>query len=152
MLPAAPRTLTVLSAEPVAKILGLSGLKAMQLTSAVCASAWGRGFDSEGRRRAEAGWLGLGGHDGDDGRQRLPPPLLPLTCCRHDGPRGRLPHVPQDELLVVTDRAKDVGVGAVPGHVLHDTLVLGEDALCVKDLCGREGTGMRMKGEGGPLG
>ena len=82
----------------------------------------------------------------------FPPPLPPLTCCRHDGPRGRLPHVPQDELLVVTDRAKDVGVGAVPGHVLHDTLVLGEDALCVKDLCGREGTGMRMKGEGGPLG
>lgn len=31
--------LTVLSAEPVARMLGLRGLKAMQLTSAVCASA-----------------------------------------------------------------------------------------------------------------
>ncbi len=35
----AVKGLTVLSAEPVARMLGLRGLKAMQLTSAVCASA-----------------------------------------------------------------------------------------------------------------
>lgn len=36
--PASPTALTVLSADPVARMLGFSGLKARQLTSAACAS------------------------------------------------------------------------------------------------------------------
>eukprot|EP00955_Chlamydomonas_euryale_P034055 349682-Chlamydomonas_euryale.AAC.8 len=74
----------------------------------------------------------------------------------HDCRRGRPPHVPQDELLVVRHGAKDVGVVAVPCDVLDHALVLGEDALGVQHarlgLVGLRGVSLSVgvwSGEGG---
>lgn len=42
------------------------------------------------------------------------------TCCSHDGAGGWPPEIPEDQLLVVADGAKDVRVVAVPGNILQE--------------------------------
>ena len=121
--------LTVLSAEPVARMLGLSGLNAMQLTSAMWAS------ECEGMREELCGANYT--REGEKHPHLSPPihtlpPFTPHTCSCHDGPCGRPPQVPEDQLLVITDRAKDILMMAVP-----------RDILCIE-----EGGGLWGGGEG----